>query len=252
MSKKTSENRTSKNNNRVRLIIRGSVKFALLSFSLFVVYSVLVIVLFKWINPPTTAFIQRSFGAEFTSVFSGEAKKNRWVPVENISKYMILAVIASEDQKFPEHFGFDVVEIEKAIKEKIKGKKLRGASTITQQVAKNLFLWSGRDLIRKLLEFYYTVVIELIWSKKRIMEVYLNIAEFGPKLYGVESASRKFFHKSAYQLNKYEAAMLSAVLPSPVRFSAVKPSPYLKERQKWIITQMQKLGGLKYIEKILK
>ena len=250
-SKKKPGNQTKRNTEQKYSLTRKLIKFVFSTFLVFVIFSFFIIALFRWINPPITAFIQHSYQAEISNIFSNEVKKIRWVPVKNISKYMVLAVIASEDQKFPEHFGFDVVEIEKAIKEKIKGKKLRGASTITQQVAKNLFLWSGKDFVRKILESYYTVVIELIWSKQRIIEVYLNIAEFGPKLYGIENAARKFYHKSAHMLNKYDAAMLSAVLPSPVRFSVLKPSSYVKERQKWILTQMRKLGGLKYVEKIL-
>ncbi len=251
MKDKNKQKNAGKNKLREYSITKKLLGFVFSVIPVFVLYSFFIVALFKWINPPTTAFIQRTYNTEISSIWSTEIKRIRWVPLKNISKYMVLAVIASEDQKFPEHFGFDVVEIEKAIKEKIKGKRLRGASTISQQVAKNLFLWPGKDFIRKILESYYTLAIELIWGKHRIIEVYLNIAEFGRGIYGIENAAQKFYHKPAHGLNKYEAAMLSAVLPSPVRFSVHKPSAYLRERQKWILKQMQKLGGLDYVKKIL-
>ncbi len=231
-------------------VTRKIIGYLFFSIVMFVTYSFLVILLFKWINPPTTAFIQNEVYSGFANILSDEQIKIRWITYNKLSKQIVLAVIAAEDQRFPKHFGFDLREIEKAVQEKLEGKRLRGASTISQQVAKNLFLWQGKDYFRKGLESYYTLAIELLWDKKRIIEVYLNIAEFGDKIYGVENASRKYFHKSASKLNKYEAALLSAVLPSPKRFSVTKPTSFVKRRQKWILEQMRKLGEIKYLQEL--
>ena len=150
------------------------------------------------------------------------------------------AVVTSEDQKFAEHFGFDVEAIEKAKKynEKHKGKKMKGASTISQQTAKNVFLWPSRSWIRKGFEVYFTFLIEVLWSKERILEVYLNVIEMGPGIYGAQAASQYYFNKSASQLSKLEAASIAAILPNPVRWSASKPTPYIKKKRTWILRRM--------------
>lgn len=160
---------------------------------------------------------------------------------------MALAVIAAEDQKFPQHWGFDWQQIKSAVKENKRRTHVRGASTITQQVAKNLFLWPGRSYVRKGLEAYFTVVLELLWSKQRILEVYLNIAEFSPGVFGVAAASARYFAKSAAGLNAHDAALLAAVLPNPRRLMLSRPSSYLHSRARWIRNQMDQLGGVNYL-----
>ncbi len=171
-----------------------------------------------------------------------------WEPYENISKEAALAVVASEDQNFPNHWGFDFDEIYDAMTED--RKRARGASTISQQVAKNVFLWHGRSFIRKGLEAYFTILIEIIWGKQRILEVYLNVAEMGKMTFGVEAASLRYYNKSAKNLNRAEAARIAAVLPNPVRFSIKNPSAYVIKRSGQISRQMRALGGQKYIADI--
>lgn len=171
-------------------------------------------------------------------------RQHQWVPYEKISRHAKQAVVAAEDQKFPEHYGFDMAAIEKALVYNSKGSKVRGASTISQQTAKNVFLWSGRSWLRKGLESGFTLLIELAWGKQRILEVYLNSVEFGPGIYGVEAASRHFFSKSAARLTRQEAALLAAVLPNPLRFKVNRPSPYIYKRQQWILKQMNQLASV--------
>lgn len=168
-----------------------------------------------------------------------------WEPYENISKEAALAVVASEDQNFPNHWGFDFDQIYNAMTED--RKRARGASTISQQVAKNVFLWHGRSYLRKGLEAYFTVLIEVLWSKERILEVYLNVAEMGKMTFGVEAASLRYYNKSAKRLTRYEAARIAAVLPNPIRFSIKNPSAYVNRRTNQIVRQMRYLGGQKYL-----
>ncbi len=163
-----------------------------------------------------------------------------WVPIEQISPNLPWAVATAEDQKFEEHFGFDIDAIEKAAKynERHKGKKVKGASTISQQTAKNVFLWPSRSWIRKGFEVYFTFLIEACWSKERIMEAYLNVIEMGPGVYGAEAASRYYFHKHASALTKDEAARIAAILPNPIKWSASKPTPYIVRKKNWILRHM--------------
>jgi monofunctional biosynthetic peptidoglycan transglycosylase len=175
---------------------------------------------------------------------------HHWVNLDQISPNLPLAVVASEDQKFPEHWGFDVEAIEKAYQLNQHSHKVRGASTISQQVAKNLFLWSGRSYFRKGLEAYFTLLIEACWPKRRILEVYLNSAEFGHGIYGAEAAAQQFFHRPAAKLTRSDAATLAAVLPSPQRLHAAAPSAYVQQRRDWILGQMQALGGPEMLEDI--
>ncbi|MGV3346521.1 monofunctional biosynthetic peptidoglycan transglycosylase [Enterobacteriaceae bacterium LUAb1] len=170
-----------------------------------------------------------------------------WVSMDNISPWMALAVIAAEDQRFPSHWGFDIEAIQTVLAESKPGGHLRGASTISQQTAKNLFLWDGHSWIRKVLEAGLTAGIELIWSKQRILTVYLNIAEFGEGVFGAEEAAQRYFHKSARHLNRSEAALLAAVLPNPLRFRVNAPSGYVQQRQRWIMQQMHQLGGERFL-----
>jgi monofunctional biosynthetic peptidoglycan transglycosylase len=162
---------------------------------------------------------------------------------------MAAAVIAAEDQNFSSHHGFDWDAIQRAIDYDENGNKLRGASTLTQQTAKNLFLWPERNWLRKGLEAYFTVLLEGLWGKRRILETYLNIVEFGDGIYGVEAASQRFFHKSSARLTPEEAALLAAVLPNPHRLKANAPSNYVRERQQWILRQMRQLGGVSFVQR---
>ncbi|UFH53070.1 monofunctional biosynthetic peptidoglycan transglycosylase [Spirosoma sp. KNUC1025] len=180
---------------------------------------------------------------------SGHVYK-KWRSYDTISKEAALAVVASEDQAFPTHWGFDFDEIQDAIQENQYRKRPRGASTISQQVAKNVFLWNGRSYIRKGLEVYFTVLIELIWGKKRILEVYLNVAETGPMTFGVEAASQRYYGHSAEALSRNEAARIAAVLPNPRQFSISNPSNYIQRRTRQITRQMRYLGGQKYIRNL--
>jgi monofunctional biosynthetic peptidoglycan transglycosylase len=163
------------------------------------------------------------------------------MPINDISKYLPLAVVASEDNLFLDHSGFDFDQIEKAINEAEKGKRQRGASTISQQTAKNTFLWSGKSYIRKGLEVYYTFLIELIWGKERIMEVYLNSIEMGQYIYGAEAVAQTHFHKPAKKLTARESALIAATLPNPIKFSSAKPSAYMLKRQAKILDLMNKV-----------
>ena len=218
--------------------------------ALVVVGSVLAVVSLRWINPPYTAFMAEAQAAAWTSRNSSYVLRHSWVELNRISPNLPLAVVASEDQKFPEHWGFDVGAIEKAYALNQHNHKVHGASTISQQVAKNLFLWSGRSYFRKGLEAYFTVLIESLWPKRRILEVYLNIAEFGYGIYGAEAAAQRFFHKPASRLTRADSAALAAVLPSPERYSAAAPSRYVQQRREWILGQMQALGGPEMLDEI--
>jgi len=169
-----------------------------------------------------------------------------WVSMDKISKHMPQAVYGAEDQKFLEHNGFDWKAMEEAWEKNKKGKRIKGASTISQQTAKNVFLWPSRNLVRKGLEAYFTFLIETIWSKERIMEVYLNVIEMGPGIYGIEAASQTFYNRPASKLTRQQAAMIAAVLPNPIRWSPAKPTGYIRGRQSWILRQMNNLAPLGY------
>jgi monofunctional biosynthetic peptidoglycan transglycosylase len=167
-----------------------------------------------------------------------------WVSIDNISKHMPQAVYAAEDQKFLEHNGFDWKAMEEAWEKNKKGKRIKGASTISQQTAKNVFLWPSRNLVRKGLEAYFTFLIETIWTKERIMEIYLNVIEMGPGIYGIEAASQTFYNRPASKLTRQQAAMIAAVLPNPIRWSPAKPTGYIRGRQSWILRQMNNLAPI--------
>jgi len=228
---------------RWRRRIRRLVSIVLMSVLLLVVASAGAVLAWRWMDPATTSFILQRKVAEL--IAGGDAREVRqlWVDWPEISPHMGIAVIASEDQRFAEHWGFDLDSIQDAIEERQRGGRVRGASTISQQVAKNIFLWPGRSWVRKGLEAYITVLIEMFWPKQRILEVYLNIAQFGDKTFGVGAASRRFFAKRASDLSAREAALLAAVLPNPVRMRADNPSPYVRQRAQWIQRQMRRLGG---------
>lgn len=203
--------------------------------------NLLTIIGLRWIPPLTTSFMLRT---AFTN--SGKEKgdiRYKWTSWKKISPNLALAIVAAEDQKFPKHHGFDLESIAQAREENKSRRRPRGASTITQQVAKNLFLWSGRSYFRKGLEAAYTVLLELLWSKKRILEVYMNVAEFGPNIFGVGAAAEAYWHKKPANLTPYEAALLAAVLPNPKRLHADRPSAYVRERAAWIEQNMRQLGS---------
>jgi monofunctional biosynthetic peptidoglycan transglycosylase len=228
-----------KNRSWLNRLVRAIVLLVLLCLAA----SILAVLMLRWINPPYTAFMAESQVTAWGGRDSKYIFRHSWVDLDRISPNLPLAVVASEDQKFPEHWGFDVEAIEKAYALNQHSHKVHGASTISQQVAKNLFLWSGRSYLRKGLEAYFTLLIESLWPKRRILEVYLNIAEFGYGTYGAEAAAERFFHKPASRLTRDDAAVLAAVLPNPQRLSAATPSRYVQQRREWILGQMQALGG---------
>jgi monofunctional biosynthetic peptidoglycan transglycosylase len=217
-----------------------------------VVLSAIVVLMLRWVDPPTSAFM---VGARLQAMSEGDRTYRtdyEWVNLEHISSNAAIAVIASEDQQFPFHAGFDLNSIRESVRASEKGKKLRGASTISQQVAKNLFLWNGHNWVRKGLEVWLTILIEATWPKERTLEVYLNIVELGKGVYGVEAASKRFYHKPAERLSSSEAATLAAVLPNPIRMHADKPSVYVVSRREWILGQMRALGGASYLQALEK
>ncbi len=224
------------------------VGFALLkSCVIFLVVTLSVVLCLRWVPPPTSSFILQSKAAEFFAGERGAKVYHQWVAWPDISPNVPIAVVAAEDQRFPEHWGFDLGSISDAIRERQAKGRLRGASTISQQVAKNLFLWSRRSWLRKGLEAYFTVIIELSWPKRRILEVYLNIVQFGEHTFGISAASRRFFRKSPSELKEHEAALLAAVLPNPGRMQPHRPSAYVLQRASWVQRQMKVLGGPRYL-----
>ncbi|MEX0882793.1 MAG: monofunctional biosynthetic peptidoglycan transglycosylase [Cyclobacteriaceae bacterium] len=172
--------------------------------------------------------------------------QKKWVSLENISETMVLAVIAAEDQKFTSHKGFDWEAIQKALEGNKAGNRIKGGSTISNQTAKNVFLWPGRNLLRKVMEAYFTGLIEFFWSKERIMEVYLNVIELGDGIYGAEAAAGNFYNKSASSLSRHEAALLAAVLPGPLLWNPSQPTNYIRGRQNWILRNMNNLGNISW------
>jgi monofunctional biosynthetic peptidoglycan transglycosylase len=208
------------------------------------------VLLLRWLRPLTSAFMLQAQAQAWGAQDRTYHTDFQWVSLEQISTYAAVAVIASEDQQFPFHAGFDFDSIRDAVRESERGKRLRGASTISQQVAKNLFLWNGRSFVRKALEAYFTVLIEALWPKERILEMYLNVAQFGNGSYGVQAAAHRFWHKPALRLSSSEAALLAAVLPNPLRLHAERPSRYLLQRRDWILGQMRGLGGAAYLRAV--
>lgn len=206
------------------------------------VLSAVLVLLLRWMPLPASGvMIEKTLSAR-----DGFELRYQWVSNERISPHMALAVVAAEDQRFYDHFGFDFGAMADALSDYREGDRLRGASTISQQTAKNVFLWSGRSFVRKGLEAYFTLLLELLWPKARILEAYLNVAEFGRGVFGVEAASRFYFGKSAAALAPGEAALLAAVLPNPLRLRVDRPSAYVLERRRWILGQMRQLGGVDY------
>ena len=203
-------------------------------------FSVLLVLSLRVLNPPTWAW--QWHRAIFSPAGYPAQSQHQWVPIQQIARPMQLAVIAAEDQHFPNHYGFDLNAIKAAFVHNENNRAIRGASTISQQTAKNLFLWPSRSYLRKGAEAWLTLLMETLLGKERILELYLNIVEFGPGIYGVEAASRRFYGKPAQQLNWNESARLAAVLPNPWQYRAQPPSPYVAERSRWILRQMGQLG----------
>jgi len=216
-------------------------RFVLKSILYFLVGSVIWVTVLKFVPVWFTPFM---IVRKIEAIADGRNSKihSDWTSIDEMSKEAPLSVVASEDQLFPEHWGFDFKAMGNAFQYNLKGKKIRGASTISQQVAKNVFLWQGRSYLRKALEVYFTLLIEVIWGKKRILEVYLNVAETGNMTFGYEAAAQRFFGKSSANLTRMEAARIAAVLPSPLRFSIKNPSNYTLRRTQQIARQMRMLG----------
>lgn len=209
-----------------------------------------LVITFRYVDPPLTSFmIQARVGAWFeTEPFT---LKHDWRALKTISAQAPVAVVAAEDQLFPYHSGFDYKSMRRAAQHNEEGGRTRGASTISQQLAKNLFLWPGRSYVRKGIEAWFTVLMERLWPKQRILEIYLNTAEFGRGVYGVQSASRQFFRKDASQLTANDAALLAAVLPSPRHYRVDRPGPYVQQRRAEIVRQMHALGGRAWLRNVL-
>ncbi len=236
-----SKNKSGKFSGIIRLILR----VVKLAFILFFGLSLFGVLLYRFVPPPFTwLMIERGFQQKAR----GKDWKidKHWKSFDEISDNMKRAAVAAEDQTFLEHHGFDFHAIEKAIEKNSHSKKLIGGSTISQQVAKNVFLWEGRSLLRKGIEAYFTVLIEVFWSKKRIMEVYLNEIEMGDGIYGIEAASQAYFNKPASDLTRHEAAAIAVIFPSPLKWSATNPTQYLKHRQYLIMKNMKRLGPLDF------
>jgi len=239
-------NRVHQRRGRLRKWLRGALFLGLALAAC----SLLLVLGLRFLPPPTSAFM---LARQFEALRHGESQfvlKHTWRPLAQLPDTLVLAVIAAEDQRFPTHHGFDFEQLQKVLEDS-SDKPLRGASTISQQLAKNLFLWSGRSFVRKGLEAWFTALIEVSWPKRRIVEVYLNVVEFGDGIYGAEAAAQTFFQRPAKRLSTAQSARLAAVLPSPRRFHAARPSAYVQRRQRWIEQQMQQLGGTSYIAPML-
>ncbi|MCX8656253.1 monofunctional biosynthetic peptidoglycan transglycosylase [Gilliamella sp. B2894] len=212
---------------------------------LFMLLSVSLVLLMRWIDPfSSMLMVERKFSDKKI------IQQRTWKDWDHISDNIKIAVIAAEDQNFANHWGFDFKAIERALKHNQNNKKIRGASTITQQVAKNIFLWSSRSWIRKSIESWFTLEIELLWSKKRTLEIYLNSVEWGNGIFGIEAASQYYFHVSAKQLTPYQASLLAAILPNPRKWNPAKPNHYIQKKAQWIRNQMNNLGGNNYLKQL--
>lgn len=222
-------------------IVRAVIKFCIY----FLLVSIFWVIALKFINPPITLLmilknIERKSDGKPTKL------EKKWVKLGDISSNMKLAAVAAEDQLFLSHMGFDVKALESAYKNNAKGKKIKGGSTISQQTAKNVFLWPGRSYIRKAFEAYFTVLIETLWSKERILEVYLNVIEMGDGIYGAEAASMAYYKRSCKTLTKNQAALIAACFPNPIRWTPKNATPYIKHRQYLIVRNMKRLGPLDF------
>ncbi|AYF34238.1 monofunctional biosynthetic peptidoglycan transglycosylase [Vreelandella alkaliphila] len=224
-----------------RLIWRGALAFIVLSIAL--------VLLFRFVPPPgSMVMVERKIQSWINS--EPIDIQRQWRSWDNLSSNAKLAVIAAEDQRFPQHRGFDLVELKRALKASLDGERLRGASTLSQQTAKNVFLWSGRSWARKGLEVWFTLLIEILWSKQRILEVYLNVAEWDTGVFGLEAAAGHYFGASGSALTERQASLLAAILPSPRTRSASRPDAQVERRSQWILQQMRNLGGVRYLDRL--
>ncbi|MCL7929497.1 monofunctional biosynthetic peptidoglycan transglycosylase [Halomonas llamarensis] len=215
----------------------------------FVILSVAFVLLFRVVPPPgSMVMVERKVQSWIAS--EPIRLQREWRDWDDMASVAKLAVIAAEDQRFPDHYGFDLIEIKRAVENRLAGGQLRGASTLSQQTAKNVFLWSGRSWARKGFELWFTLLIELAWGKQRILEVYLNVAEWDTGVFGLEAAAQHYFGVSANALNERQASLLAAILPSPLNRSAAVPSAQVEQRSQWIRQQMRNLGGAHYLERI--
>jgi monofunctional biosynthetic peptidoglycan transglycosylase len=229
---------------RVRRILGILLKVTLA----FLALSILAVIVLRFMAPPFSALmVERRIGSWFAE--GKYSPTYKWVSFDKIAPVMSAAVIASEDQKFSDHYGFDIDAIQRAMGHNERSSRTKGASTLTQQTAKNMFLWSSRSWFRKGVEAYFTVLLETFWGKRRILETYLNIVEFGDGIYGVEAAAQYYFRKPASRLNSEEAAILAAVLPNPRRYKVKSPGSYVRDRQQWILQQMYQLDVSSLVKK---
>ncbi|TVP92632.1 MAG: monofunctional biosynthetic peptidoglycan transglycosylase [Thioalkalivibrio sp.] len=218
-------------------LARRILRAVLLALGLLVAFLLLLILLLRWVDPPYSMYMLSPASGP-----SAPSLRHTWQPIHELPLHVPLAVIAAEDQRFPQHRGFDWQSMREALNAHRQGARLRGASTVSQQTAKNVFLWHGRSLTRKLLEAGFTAAIETLWPKGRILEVYLNVAEWGPGIFGIEAAAQYHFGIPARQLSPEQAALLAAVLPSPRTYSPSRPSGNVLQRARWIERQMAQLG----------
>lgn len=225
-------------------------RWVLLAIGAWLLLTVVPVLLLRWLPPLSSAFMLEARIGAVRAGESGYRTDYHWVSLERISPHAAIAVIASEDQTFPFNYGFDLPSIRSAVRAAQRGRRLRGASTIAQQVARNLFLWPGRSFVRKGIEAWFTVLLEALWPKERILEVYLNIAQFGRGTYGVEAAARRFYHEPAARVSAGQAALLAAVLPDPVHWHVERPSRFVAWKQQWILSQMRNLGGAAYLRQV--
>ena len=209
--------------------------------------SVLQVVVLRWVDPPFSMVMAADQAGRWLHGPQHSLLAHDWIGREQMAGCVGISLVAAEDQQFPFHRGFDTAAIASALDHNAAGGAVRGASTISQQVAKNLFLWQGRNWVRKGLEVWYTVLIEALWPKERILEMYVNIAEFGDGVYGAQAAARHFWHVDAARLTPAQSARLAAVLPAPRRWNAGKPGPYVQRRADWIQRQVRQLGGTGYL-----
>jgi monofunctional biosynthetic peptidoglycan transglycosylase len=217
---------------------------------IFVVVTVLQVGALRFVDPWASSFMAIRQMQAWARRDFGFGISYEWRDLGRISPSLPVALVAAEDQRFAEHFGFDLQAIEKAERANARGRKIRGGSTISQQLAKNLFLWGGRSYVRKAIEAWYTLLIEAMWPKQRIIEVYANVVEFGDGVYGAQAAARRYFGKDASRLTPSECARLAAVLPAPKRYSVVRPGPYVARRARAIERQMRMIGGRGYLERL--
>ena len=230
-----------KSKNRSRMVLKWSLKTILKITCLLIILSIAQVLILKLINPPFTVSNSVNWVKSIFLSNPYQIPESHWRNLKKISPSLKRAVLAGEDQRFLIHHGFDFIEINNAIKDIFHAKRTRGASTISMQTARTVFLWNSRSLVRKFLEAYYTILIEVIWGKKRIFEVYLNLVDWGPGVLGAEAASQKYFNKNSIHISSNQAAILAAILPSPHKWSPLKPDSRVRQRQKKIIQDMSKM-----------